>query len=239
MNVLVVGATGNTGRPLVEQLLAKGHMVRAIVRSRGKLPAAVLENSNATIIEASLLDLSEQEMAAHVKGCDAVASCLGHVPTFKGVFGEPRKLCTDAVRRLSQAIEANQPSRPVKFVLMNTVGVGNADLDEARSAFDRGLLFLIRHLVPAHRDNETAVEHLRGHVGVDSKSVEWCSVRPDSLINADVSAYDIVKSPVTSILSGRPTTRSNVAQFMAALIDDADLWAKWRFKMPVIMNSGN
>ena len=34
MTVLVAGATGNTGRPLVEQSLALGHTVRVIVRSR-------------------------------------------------------------------------------------------------------------------------------------------------------------------------------------------------------------
>ena len=40
MTVLVVGATGMTGRALVEQLLSKGHTVRAIVRSPSKLPTA-------------------------------------------------------------------------------------------------------------------------------------------------------------------------------------------------------
>ena len=43
MTVLVVGATGMTGRALVEQLLSKGHTVRAIVRSPSKLPTKVLE----------------------------------------------------------------------------------------------------------------------------------------------------------------------------------------------------
>jgi len=39
-------------------------------------------------------------MAQHVAGCDAVASCLGHNLTFKRLFGKPRRLVTDAVRRL-------------------------------------------------------------------------------------------------------------------------------------------
>ncbi|MER5646440.1 NAD(P)H-binding protein [Streptosporangium sp. NPDC002524] len=41
MTVLVTGATGNVGRPLVEQLLAEGHRVRALTRNpaRANLPA--------------------------------------------------------------------------------------------------------------------------------------------------------------------------------------------------------
>jgi len=37
-----------------------------------------------------------------------VASCLGHVMSFKGIFGEPKKLCTHATRRLCNAIEASR-----------------------------------------------------------------------------------------------------------------------------------
>ena len=237
MTILVVGATGKTGRPLVEQLLGKNYKVRVIVRSSHKLSAEVLENPNTMVIEASLLDLTDEEMAEHVKDCDVVVSCLGHVPNFKGIFGKPRKLCTDATRRLCNAIEKNRPSKPTKFILMNTVGVQNPDLGEKRTWFERGLLTLLRHTLPPQRDNETAAEYLHGTVGKENKHIEWCSVRPDSLIDAEVSPYDIEESPVTTIFSGRPTTRSNVAHFMTELIENAELWNTWKFRMPVIMNS--
>ena len=61
MNVLVVGATGMTGRRLVEQLLGKNYKVRIIVRSTHKLPADILGNPNTTTIEASVLDLTDVE----------------------------------------------------------------------------------------------------------------------------------------------------------------------------------
>ena len=96
MTVLVVGATGMTGRALVEQLLSNGQKVRAIVRSPRKLPAKVLDHPNATVIEASVLDLTDEKMAEHVKDCDAVVSCLGHVMDLKGMFGDPRRYATDA-----------------------------------------------------------------------------------------------------------------------------------------------
>jgi hypothetical protein len=62
-------------------------------------------------------------------------------------------------------------------------------------------------------------------------------VRPDSWIDAEVSPYDIQESPTTGILSGRPSAPSNVVHFMTELIDDAELWSTWKFRMPAIMNS--
>ncbi len=226
-----------TGRALVEQLLGKGHNVRTSVRSPDKLPAGVRDHPSATVIEASVLDLTDEQMAEHVKACDAVVSCLGHVMNLKGMFGHPRRLCTDATRRLCDAIEESRPSNPIKFILMNTVAVQNPDLEENRAWFERGLLAVLRHTLPPHRDNETAAEHLHQNVGRESKHVEWCSVRPDSLVNAEVCSYDIVRSPTTGILTGRPTARANVAHFMVDLVEDAELWSTWRFGMPVIMNS--
>ncbi len=184
MTILVVGATGKTGRLVVEQLLAKNHQVRVVARSSHRLSAEVLENPNTTVIEASVLDLTDQEMAEQVKGCDAVVSCLGHVPDFKGMFGEPKKLCTDATRRLCDAIEKNGVPALTKSVLMNTVGVQNPDLAEKRTWFERGLLALLRHTLPPHRDNETAAIHLHRNVTKENQHIEWCSVRPDRLIDS-------------------------------------------------------
>ncbi len=236
--ILVLGATGMTGRPLVELLLGRGHELRVIVRARHKLPATVLEHPKLTLVEASVLDLSDEAMAARVKDCDAVVSCLGHVLDFKGMFGQPRGLCTDAVRRFCKAIEANGAALPVKFILMNTVGVPNPDCGEMRPWFERLVLTLLRHAMPPHRDNETAAAYLHRHIGRNNKHIEWCSVRPDSLIDAEVSPYGIAASPTTGIFSGRPTTRSNVAHFMAELIANPELWNTWKFRMPVIMNTG-
>ena len=235
--ILVVGATGMTGQPLIEQLLNKGHQVRIVVRSREKLSPFVSEHPNLSVKQASLLDLSDAEMIAQVRGCDVIISCLGHVLSFKGMFGQPRKLCTDAVRRLSNAVEKTNPAQPVKLILMNTVGVRNPDGDAKRTLGERALLSVLRRTIPPHKDNETAAEHLLSTVGKNSPHIQWVIVRPDTLINADISAYDIEPAPTTGIFTGRPTTRANVAHFMVDLTENAEMWVRWKFKMPVIMNA--
>ena len=185
MTTLVVGATGATGRLLVGQLLDRGQDVRAIVRSPDKLPEFVREHRHVTVIHASILDLSDAELAQHVKGCDAVASCLGHNLSWKGLFGHPRRLVTDATRRLCSAIKSNSRQGPTRFVLMNTAGNSNRDLDE-RVSFGQGCVIgLLRLLLPPHVDNENAADYLRTGVGQNDPSIEWVAVRPDTLIDED------------------------------------------------------
>ena len=130
MTTLVVGASGATGRILVDQLLKRGQHVRIIVRSTNNLADNVASYENLSVTHASLLDLNDIELAQHVSGCDTIASCLGHNLNFKGIFGSPRRLVTDATRRLCSAVKANKPKEPVKFVLMNAAGNSNRDLNE-------------------------------------------------------------------------------------------------------------
>ena len=115
--------------------------------------------------------------------------------------------------------------------------MSNPDLSEQREWFERVVLSLLRWLISPHKDNETAAQHLHSNIGQKNKYVEWCSVRPDSLINEGVSTYEITESPSTGLFNGQPTARSNVAHFMVRLIEDDSLWTSWRFRMPVIMNS--
>ena len=125
MATLVVGASGATGRLVVEQLISRGHKVKIIVRSASYLPDSLKQNSLLTITEASLLELTDQELLRQVQGCNSVVSCLGHNLTFKGMFAHPKRLVTDATKRICTAIEKTSSATPVKYILMNTAGNQN------------------------------------------------------------------------------------------------------------------
>ena len=239
MTVLVVGASGATGSQLVAQLLLQQHSVKVVVRSPHKLPESWKNNDNLQIITASILDLTDDEMQDLVSDCDAVASCLGHNLTFKGMYGQPRKLVTDATKRLCYAIKANRLHTPTKFVLMNTTGNRNRDLHEPISFAQKCVIGLLRVLLPPHVDNEKAADYLRAQIGQNNSAIEWVAVRPDGLINEDqVSAYEIFPSPTRSaIFNAGKVSRINVAHFMASLINDTNLWNKWKGQMPVIYSS--
>lgn len=238
MTILVLGASGATGRLLVAELLKRGESVKAVVRTPASL-ADTLNHPLLTIVQASINDLGDDEIRQLVADCTAVASCLGHNLTLCGMYGAPRRLVTDATRRFCAAIRASHVQHTVRFVLMNTTGNSNRDLDEAVSFSQRLVVGLIRWLVPPHADNEQAADYLRTHIKPDDSSIEWCAVRPDTLINEDsVSEYEIHPSPTRSaIFNAGKTSRINVAHFMAELITDDNTWRNWKGQMPVIYNS--
>jgi nucleoside-diphosphate-sugar epimerase len=238
MTTLVVGANGATGQLLVGQMLERGERVRIIARSKEAIPEEIASHKNLSIIQASVLDLTDDEMVRHVSGCNAIASCLGHNLSFKGMFWPPRRLVTDATRRLCIAAKANQPAEPVKFVLMNTTGNSNRDIGEQISAGQKVVIGILRLLLPPHADNEDAADYLRTQIGQDDGAIEWAVVRPDTLIDeAEATEFTVHPSPIRSaIFDAGVTSRINVGCFMADLIGDDQIWNQWKGKMPVIYN---
>lgn len=238
MTILVVGASGATGRLVVEQLLNRGQKVKAMLRSPEKFPE-FMNRKNLEVISASVLELNDNELKQHVRESRAVVSCLGHNLTLKGIYGQPRRLVTDATRRLCNAIQANKPEKAIKYVLMNTTGNRNRDLDEPVSLAEKCVFALIRVLLPPQIDNEKAADFLRTRLK-NNPWVEWCAVRPDGLIDEkNVSPYEIHTSPTRSaIFNAGKISRINVAHFMAELITNDETWNKWKGQMPVIYNKG-
>ncbi|MEZ5757118.1 MAG: NAD(P)-binding oxidoreductase [Emcibacteraceae bacterium] len=239
MKIFIAGASGATGRLLVAQLLKRDHEVKVLVRSNTNLSRKLENHKNLTVVYESILNLDTQEMANLVHGYDAVVSCLGHNLSFSGIFGAPRELVTEATRRLCDAIRVNNPVKPVKFILMNTTGNRNRDLNEQISFAERCVIGLIRLLLPPHRDNEKAADYLRTQIGQKDDRIEWVVVRPALLIDElEVSDYNIHPSPTRSaIFGGGKTSRINVGHLMADLIINGGLWKKWQGKMPVIYNN--
>ena len=241
MAILVVGASGATGRQLVAQLLTEKHKVKIIVRAPKKLPESWKNNDELQIISASLLELSDDVMGEIVKDCYAVVSCLGHNMTWKGIYGQPRKLVTDATRQLCNAIQLNHLQSPTKFILMNTTGNRNRDLNEPISFAQKCVIGVLRLVLPPHVDNEKAADYLRTGIGHNNNYIEWVVVRPDGLINEeDVTNYEIHPSPTRSaIFNAGKVSRINVGHFMANLIGDDNLWAEWKGQMPVIYSKSH
>ena len=239
-SVLLLGGTGRTGGWVLQQLLDRGVNVRIIVRSAAKLRAGVTENPRATVIEAELLLLGDEALQRHVRGCDAVISCLGHVISLKGVFGPPRDLVTQATARLCRAILAVRPATPIKFILMNSVSVNRPGRpDTRRGLLDRALLAMIRGLVPPAKDNQRAADFLCREIGADNPFVQWVAIRPDTLMDGDVSAYALHEGLVSSLFKPASTNMANVAHFMCELATSPKAWNDWKGKLPVVVNVGN
>jgi len=235
--VLLLGGTGRTGQRVLEQLLSRGFSVRVLVRSPQKLCHSIAENPNVVVVEADLLSLSDDDIRRHLRGSDAVISCLGHVISFKGVFGPPRDLVRQATMRLCRGIEALQPAEPVKFVLMSSVSVNSpGGLDTRRGGFEKMVMWLLRGLIPPARDNQRAADFLWRDIGTANRFVQWVAVRPDTLLDGDVSEYALHDGLVSSLFAPASTNMANVAHFMCELVANPKAWDEWKGKLPVIVN---
>jgi hypothetical protein len=238
MSVLVVGASGATGQKLVEQLVLMNDKVKVIVRAPDKLPKSWFENPKIEIFKASVSELNKETIAEYLKDCNAVASCLGHNISRKGIFGQPHLLVTNAVKKICETILKTKTNKPIRFVLMSTVAYRNPDLDEPVSIAHKMVIGLLRLFLPPHVDNEKAADYLRINIGQTNDAIEWCAVRPSGLINEyKFSEYEIFSAPIRSpIFDDGKVSRINVGNFMARLISEKEIWEKWKGQMPVVYN---
>jgi len=237
--MLILGSSGATGKLLVEILLQKGVEVIAIVRNANSLSSMAIHQASLQIVERNISEMSEDELAQYIKECGAVLCCLGHNLTFKGMFGHPRRLVTDAMKKVTKTIETVNANDKIKIVLMNTTGNSNRDIPEKPPFSQRLVISILRLLLPPHVDNENAADFLRLEVGQNNNSIEWAAVRPDALINEDqVSKYNIHVSPIrNAIFDAGSISRINVADFMSELAINSELWNEWKGKMPVIYSN--
>lgn len=237
MKVLVLGATGTTGRMVVKHLLNRNINVKAVARNESLVLNEFKDNDHLEIIIGNISEFDLNKNLELINDCDSVVCCLGHNINFKGLFGKPRMLVTNSIKNICDAIERSREEK-VKLILMNTTANMNRKLKENYSSKDRFVLSLLKLFLPPHKDNVEAAKFLSFNIEKNSSKVEWIAVRPDTLINEEkVSAYEIIESPKRSpVFDAGKTSRINVAHFIVELLLNEDWWDLWKFKMPVIYN---
>ena len=127
MRLFVVGATGRTGTALVNQALARGHMVTALVRSPERLTA---KDPNLTVLKGSVLD--EAQLLDGMRNHEAVIATLGPREPFKrgsllrdSTLAITKAMDRSGLKRLlvlsAAALFPGLPNRVVRFILRNTM----------------------------------------------------------------------------------------------------------------------
>jgi putative NADH-flavin reductase len=189
--VLVLGATGGTGRLIVSQAVARGDDVTALVRSPVK--ASVLKG--ATVVVGDVRD--ERTLRDAVKGRDAVISALG---TAASPFSEVT-LLSSTTRALVHAMEAEKVSR---LVCITGIGAGDS-AGHGGFVFDRLIFPLLLRHVYADKNRQEAI--------VRSSSLDWILVRP-SILNNRPSHDTIRVLTDLSSFHGGSISRHDVARFV-------------------------
>jgi uncharacterized protein YbjT (DUF2867 family) len=157
MNLLILGATGRTGREVTRAALARGHRVTVYVRSPDKLGP---ERASLRVEQGDALDT--ERLTAALVGQDAVVS----------VLGLPAKLALRPSNFMAEAAATT-------VAAMKRAGVGRLAIVSAAVLFpQRGLFYaFFRWLLRHHARDLSAMETV-----VRATDLDWTIARPPRLV---------------------------------------------------------
>ena len=194
MKILVLGATGRTGKLFAKLATAKNHQVTAIIRNKKD---AILPRVN--YIEG--LPTDEQLLTKALEGMDAVVVSLNINRTSDNPFAKvvsPLTLISDSVKALIPAMEKNNVKR---IITVSASGVGDSWND---------MFLMVRWLIRYSNIWKAYEDHDRQEQIVRQSGLDWTIVRPVMLNDKDNEEY--------AALVGKPKginiSRKAVAKFI-------------------------
>jgi putative NADH-flavin reductase len=196
--VLIVGATGGTGRELVTQALERGCVVTALARSPSAIP---LTHERLHVVKGDVLDYPSLETA--MQGQDAVICALGHKQYFR-----PTRILSEGTRNILRAMNTNGVAR---LVCETALGIGS-------SAGRMGLyytFFVIPIILPFYFWDKTRQEK-----AIAASRTDWVVVRPGALTNGPKRGSYRHGSGIGNFLWTARISRADVADFMLNQLTD-------------------
>jgi putative NADH-flavin reductase len=198
VRVLIFGATGATGRELVEQSLAQGMEVSAFVRDPARLGAT---RAGLRVVAGRLDD--PDGVAAAVVGQDAVVSALG--------VGRLLRSDPAVVRGVARIVAAMERSGPRRLVYLSFAGVR----DSRRRAGP-----LVRHALWRVLRNEVADHELKEEL-IARSALDWTIVRAPKLTGGPATGAYRSGEEITARTMLPRLSRADVARFMLDRLSDA------------------
>src|SRR5437870_5616111 len=198
LRILIIGATGGTGRELVRQALEQGHQVTALVRKPKKMK---LEHPNLRVVKGNVRDYDSIESAMREQS--AVLCALGTKRFFY-----PNRVLSNGTANILRAMKSCGVPR---LVCESSLGVGN-------SVGWLGLLytfFVVPLILPFIFWDKVRQEKLIAESGVD-----WVIVRPAVLTNGSARGSYRHGPNLGNFLRTNRISRADVADFMLKQLTD-------------------
>lgn len=199
MRIAVFGATGGTGRQVVQQALAAGHQVAALARDPSRIAGA---DPNLTVVAGSVLDAAAVQQT--LAGADAAVVSLGNTAN------NPDYIVSQGTQAILDAI--GQLGGPRRLVVVSSIGVGDSK-DQVSFAFKMLMSTVLRKPMEDKERQEALVK---------ASGLDWIIVRPGGL--TDGPATGNYKSGLDPKISAGQVSRADVAAFaLQQLTDDTYL----------------
>jgi putative NADH-flavin reductase len=196
MKLVVLGATGGTGRELVRQAIERGHSVTAFVRSPDRLGPF---RDRITVKQGNLLNPAELEPV--IKGYDAILSGFGpRVPVSKADAHLLQQFAVALTMAMVQAGVRRVVVESVAFLFRDSI---------VPPAYLLGRLLFPRTVADA-----SAMERVFGE-----SSLDWTMVRPPELTDKPYTGkYRVREGHLPSF--GFKISRADVADCMIHVVEN-------------------
>lgn len=197
MRIAAFGSTGRTGKHIVEQALARGHKVRAFVRSPDNLK---ISHPDLQVVGGEIAD--QEKVSEVIANVDAAISVLG--PT----ENDPTFAVSKGTEIIVKAMEDHGVQR-----LVISAGAGVVDPMDRPKLINRFFNLLVRVFSRwVFEDMQRTVDIVR------SSNLEWTVVRVPMLTDDEPSGQ--VKAAYVGRGMGMRVTRSDMATFMLDQLED-------------------
>lgn len=213
MKLTIFAATGGIGRHLLDQAVAAGHDVTAVVRNAGKLSGAPVR-----VVTANLATADPAALDSAIDGADAVLSGLGP--------RNPRSEAGIASRGTRAIVSAMQTTHVQRIVVVSAAPIGTVPSPSRPKPpkHDPGDGFFMRHLF-SHVAGAMFREHyadlaLMEDILRDS-GLDWTISRPPRLTDKPLTGtYRTAYGQ--NIRGGWSISRADVADHMLRVLDQPE-----------------
>lgn len=192
MKVAVFGATGGTGRRVVESALAQGHEVTALVRDPAKLP---ISNPALTVFTGNVMDAAAVEKA--LSGAAAAVVSLGNTAN------NPERIVSEGTKVILAGMKKLGVPR---VVVVSSGGVGDSK-DQVPFFFK---VLMKGPLKKTMEDKELQ------EAAVMASGLEWIIARPVGLTDGPATG----KYNAGPTITGGQISRADVADFVVKQLTD-------------------
>lgn len=198
MKLALFGATGATGKLVLEQALARGHSVTALVRTPSKLTTT---HERLRVIQGDVNDPSAVEKA--ITGQDAVISTIGSGSDKKHVT-----LYSTSIRHIIDAMEK------LKVERLLCISAGGAYPGK-----DPGAPFILNYVVKPFFLKDVFTDMARMEEAIKHSHLNaWTIVRPPRLVD-NPPKHKYRQEPTYCIKGGNKIARTDLAEFLVGELD--------------------
>ena len=198
MNITVFGATGGTGTALVEQALAAGHEVTAVVRDPARMKVA--PHPRLRVVTADVMDPAS--IAPALAGTDAAVNTVGPHGLGRTTIQQ------DSVRSILQAMHQAGARRLLHIS-------GSSTVDDGESWYMR---FPVKPLARATFLGNSCTDMRGAESLIRASDMDWTIFRPPALNSKPARGYRTAID--RNLPHGFSVTRADLAACMVAMLPE-------------------